>query len=213
MNCECTQFGHGRIAASVAPFVGPDRSLMPLRWTFTALWRRYLTGSSLAKCFCCIFIHPCTNLPLCFERQRFNIISVSGVSSQSHTSGCLGDFWALLAQCYWWEVVISKKAMAIQHCSEARRTTRRKLKNSDLVVNFHRTYVSNPAMQQKDLARLLPARSLHLSAVNVHRSGVKELSGPTKGATETACRLVPEGRNGGKVELIPSSGNDTYTWK
>ena len=34
-----------------------------------------------------------------------------------------------------------------------------------------------------DLARLLPASSLHLGAVYVHRSGIKELSGPTKGAT------------------------------
>ena len=39
----------------------------------------------------------------------------------------------------------------------------------------------------KDLTQLLPERSLHLSAVHVHRSGVKELSGPTKGATEAAC--------------------------
>ena len=38
----------------------------------------------------------------------------------------------------------------------------------------------------KDMARQLPARSLHLSAANVHRSGAKELSGPTKGATEAA---------------------------
>ena len=36
------------------------------------------------------------NLPLYFERWRFNIISVSGVASQSRTSGCLGDFWTLL---------------------------------------------------------------------------------------------------------------------
>ena len=35
------------------------------------------------------------------------------------------------------------------------------------------------------MAILLPVRSLHLSAANVHHSGVKELSGPTKGATET----------------------------
>ena len=60
------------------------------------------------------------------------------------------------------------------------------------------------------MARLLPARSLHLSAANVHRSGVKELSGPMKGATEAAYRPVPEGRNGGKVRPIPPSGNDKY---
>ena len=60
------------------------------------------------------------------------------------------------------------------------------------------------------MARLLPARSLHLSAANVHRSGAKELSGPTKGATGAACRPVPKGCNGGKVKLIPSSRNDTY---
>ena len=78
------------------------------------------------------------------------------------------------------------------------RTSGRKHKNSDLVVNFHHTYVSNPAIQQKDLTRLLPARSLHLSAANVHRSGVRELSGPTKGATEAVCCPVPEGRNGAK---------------
>ena len=65
----------------------------------------------------------------------------------------------------------------------------------------------------KDLARLLPARSLHQSAVNVHHSGAKELSGPTKGATEAACHPVPKGRNGGKVRLIPSSGNDKYSKK
>ena len=63
------------------------------------------------------------------------------------------------------------------------------------------------------MARLLPARSLHLSAASIHRSGVKELSGPTKGATETACRLVPDGHNGSKVRLIPSSGNDKYSQK
>ena len=40
---------------------------------------------------------------------------------------------------------------------------------------------------------------------------MKELSGPTKGATEAACRPVPKRRNGGKVELILSSGNDTYS--
>ena len=56
------------------------------------------------------FIHPCTNLPLYFERWRFNIISVSGVASQSRTSGCLGDFWTLLAQCCWRGVVFSEKA-------------------------------------------------------------------------------------------------------
>ena len=63
------------------------------------------------------------------------------------------------------------------------------------------------------MARLLPARSLQLSAANVHRSGVKELSGPTKDATEAACCPVPKGRNGGKVRLIPSSGNDKYSRK
>ena len=63
------------------------------------------------------------------------------------------------------------------------------------------------------MARLLLARSLHLSAANVHRSGVKELSGPTKGATEAACSPVPKGCNRGKVKLIPSSGNDKYSRK
>ena len=63
-------------------------------------------------------------------------------------------------------------------------------------------------IQWKDLARLLHARSLHLSAANAHCSGVKELSGPMKCATEAACRSVPEGHNGGKVELIPFSEND-----
>ena len=65
----------------------------------------------------------------------------------------------------------------------------------------------------KDMYRLLPARSLHLSAANIHRSGVKELSGPTNGATEAVCRSVPEGHNGGKVRLIPFSGNDKYSRK
>ena len=59
------------------------------------------------------------------------------------------------------------------------------------------------------MARLLPARFLHLSAANVHCSGMKELSGPTKGATEAACRQLPKGCNGGKVRPIPSSGDDT----
>ena len=52
------------------------------------------------------------------------------------------------------------------------------------------------------MARLLPARSLHLSAANVYRSGVKELSGPAKGATEAACHPVPEGCSRGKVRLM-----------
>ena len=56
-------------------------------------------------------------------------------------------------------------------------------------------------VQYKDLARLLPARSLRLRAVKVHRTGVRELSGPTKAVTEAACCPIPEGRNGGKVEL------------
>ena len=47
----------------------------------------------------------------------------------------------------------------------------------------------------KDSTRLLPASSLHLGAVHIPRSGVKELSGPTNGATEAACRPVSEGRN------------------
>ena len=34
------------------------------------------------------------------------------------------------------------------------------------------------------MVRLLPTRSLHLSAASIHCSGAKELSGPTKGATE-----------------------------
>ena len=63
------------------------------------------------------------------------------------------------------------------------------------------------------MARLLSVRSLHLSATNVHRSGMKELSGPTKGATEAACRPVPEGRNGDEVRLIPSSGYNKYSGK
>ena len=63
------------------------------------------------------------------------------------------------------------------------------------------------------MARLLPARSLRLGAVNCHRSGVKELSGPMKGATEAVSHPVPEGCIEGKVEQIPSSGNDTYTQK
>ena len=63
------------------------------------------------------------------------------------------------------------------------------------------------------MARLLPVRSLHLKAANVHHSGMKELSGPTKGATEAACHPVPEGRNGGKMKLISSSENDTYSQK
>ena len=54
---------------------------------------------------------------------------------------------------------------------------------------------------------------MHLSAANIHRSDVKELSGPTKGTTEAACHSVPEGRNGDKVELKPSNGNDTYSRK
>ena len=44
-------------------------------------------------------------------------------------------------------------------------------------------------IQEKDLTRLLPAGSLHLSAANIHRSDVKELSGPTKGAREAACHI------------------------
>ena len=56
-------------------------------------------------------------------------------------------------------------------------------------------------------------RSLHLGAGNVHFSGMKELSVPMKGAKEAACCLVPEGHNGGKVKLIPSSENDTYSQK
>ena len=59
---------------------------------------------------------------------------------------------------------------------------------------------------KKNLARLFPAKSLHLSAVNVYRRGVKELSGPTKGATEAACRPVPEGCNNGKVRLLLLAG-------
>ena len=54
---------------------------------------------------------------------------------------------------------------------------------------------------------ILPARSPYLSAASAHHSGIKELSGPTKGATEAACHLVPKGRNRGKVRLIPSSVN------
>ena len=69
----------------------------------------------------------------------------------------------------------------------------------------------NYILQQKDLARLLPARSVHLSTVNTHCSGVRELSGPTKGATEAACHPVLEGRKGGKVELILSSRNDIFS--
>ena len=68
-------------------------------------------------------------------------------------------------------------------------------------------------IQYKDLARLLPARSLHLSAANVHCSGVKGLSGSMKGATEAACCPVPEWHNRGKAKLNPSSGNDTYSRK
>ena len=50
---------------------------------------------------------------------------------------------------------------------------------------------NDPTLRQyKGLARLLPARSLNLNAANVHRSGVKMLSGPTKGATE-ATTLFP----------------------
>ena len=41
---------------------------------------------------------------------------------------------------------------------------------------------------------------------------MKELSGPTKGATEAVCCLVPEGRNRGIVKLISSSGNDKYSY-
>ena len=41
--------GTGRHAASVAPFMGPDSSLTPLRWMFTALRCRDLAGSSLAS--------------------------------------------------------------------------------------------------------------------------------------------------------------------
>ena len=55
---------------------------------------------------------------------------------------------------------------------------------------------------KKNLTRLLPTRSLHLSVVNVYHSGVRELSGPTKSATEAACHPVLEGCNGGKVGLI-----------
>ena len=58
--------GTGWHAASVVPFVGPDSSLSPLRWTFTALRCRDLTGSSLAKSFTvfygmlnCQSLHDC----------------------------------------------------------------------------------------------------------------------------------------------------------
>ena len=88
---------------------------------FTARRCRDLAESSLAKYFYCIFIHPCTNLLVYFERWRFNIISVSWVASQSCTSGCLGDFWTLMGQCWWWGVVFSKRpssTVAIQHCMQ-----------------------------------------------------------------------------------------------
>ena len=45
--------GTGHHAASVAPFVGPDSSLTPIQWTFTALRCRDLAGRSLAKSFYC----------------------------------------------------------------------------------------------------------------------------------------------------------------
>ena len=82
-----------------------------------------------------------------------------------------------------------------------------------MVINNFDTFAKEVNCTLKDMARLLPARSLHQSAANVHCSGAKELCGPTKGATEAACRPVPEGRNRGKVKLIPSSGNDTYSRK
>ena len=53
----------------------------------------------------------------------------------------------------------------------------------------------NIKLHSKDMARLLPARSLHLSAASVHHSGAKELSGrkgTTEAATEAVCRSVPE---------------------
>ena len=54
--------GTGLHVASVVPFVGPYSSLSPLRWTFTALRCRDLTGSSLAKSFTvfmvCWFVSP-----------------------------------------------------------------------------------------------------------------------------------------------------------
>ena len=47
------------------------------------------------------------------------------------------------------------------------------------------------------MVRLLPTRSLHLSAANIHCSGAKELSGPTKGATEAA-----EGLKANHVQVV-----------
>ena len=52
------------------------------------------------------------------------------------------------------------------------------------------------------MARLLPGRSLHLSAASVHRA--KELSGPTKSATEAAIDAI---ENGG---IARSSAMDSY---
>ena len=48
--------GTRRYAASVVPFVGPDNSLTPLQWMFTALRCRDITGSGLAKSFCYIIM-------------------------------------------------------------------------------------------------------------------------------------------------------------
>ena len=44
-------------------------------------------------------IHPCTNLPLYFERWRFNIISIFRGCQPIMYKWLLGDFWTLLAQC------------------------------------------------------------------------------------------------------------------
>ena len=62
------------------------------------------------------------------------------------------------------------------------------------IVKSHNT-------EKGDFARL-PAWSLHLGAGNVHSSGVK-CRLVLRRAQQGQCRPVPEGRNGGKMKLIP----------
>ena len=112
--------GTERCAASVAPFVGPDSSFMPLRWTFAALRCRDLAGSSLAMSFS-VFLFTPARISLCISSDDGLTSSVFQGLPANHVQVVVlvtsGHCWPIAADEEWYSSKRPSSTVAIQHSS------------------------------------------------------------------------------------------------
>ena len=134
-------------------------------------------------------------------RMHCTCVSDSAIHITCKVWSC-NSCWTTASECSFWPISTSDVNSTEQYANYKRDWSSRDHYTNHVSAKYH--LMSNTQLHWKDTARLLPARSRHLSAASVHRSGVKELSGPTK--DQTALSHHSE-------KAFQHSGSPTQQWR